>query len=217
MPENDEIYPNWDKKNVPAVGVYIWTLKVLKVTSKDPSSSKPYVLVHFQVLSGDYLGHEFDARVYYHSKSERWCRFFLKKFGYDAKLLEGEKPVIKLGAMVNLSGKARVEVTISKDEHSGEEYLNEDLKGFSRLEETELEEKLAKERKGLESLNSSSAAGDTLPLQPAEQKQESIPDLDINADIREERERQANSELAALDSSYVDGIDDPEDLGLEGM
>lgn len=214
MPDNDEIRPNWDKSNQPKVGIYIWTLKVLKATSRDPNSSKPFVLLHFQVLSGDYLGHEFDGRLYYNQKSEKWCRYFLKKFKYDSKLLEGDSPVIKLGAILGLSGKARVEVTIKKDEQSGEEFINEDLKGFERLEETELEEKLEKERKGLESMNSGGEQDQTLNFQQPPSTSQGVPDLDVNADLQEEKEREANAALAALDSTYVDGIDPEIDIGI---
>ena len=183
--DSDEIIPRWDKPdNVPQIGTYIWVLKITKVTSHDEYSQKPYLKMTVDVMDGQFLGHSFDFRLYYSQKSEKRCKWFLKKFGYPAELLDSESPRLKKSLMVNLSGKARVEISTYQG-NDGNEYLDYDLKAFERLTETELEEKLEKEK-----ANPTDESGSLgFPSeQPAPLSQ--VPEVDLNADLQESAEEQ---------------------------
>ena len=212
--DSDEIIPRWEKPdNVPQPGTtHIWVLKITKVTSHDEYSQKPYLKMTVEVMDGPFLGHSFEFRLYYSQKSEKRCKWFLKKFGYPAELLDSDTPRLKKSLMVNLSGKARVEISTYQGS-DGNEYLDYDLKAFERLAETELEEKLEKEK------SSPTDQSGSLGF-PSEQPtpRSPVPEVDLNADIKEsdeeEKKRAAAEAAAALDGAYIDGIDEPMDIGI---
>lgn len=207
MSDNDEITPQWGKQVAPPVGIYIWPLRVVEVSPKDSGTDKPYLLTKVQILAdGQFLGFEFDFRLYYSIKAEKWCKYFLKKFNYPKEYLDTVSPILKQSSIKGLSGKARVHVTF--DQAGDQEYVNYDMKGFEHLNETELEEKLAKERASQETTIQFGASA------PAAPPSSPLAEIDVNADVKEAQDLEALAELDALDAKYIDGVDDPLDVGF---
>jgi hypothetical protein len=171
----DEYTPPWEEDpamDVPP-GTYFWPIHVWSVELPAPDAPKPYVNVFYAVVGGPQDGYKNSFRLYITPAAKNWALWFLRKFGYPEELL-GDKPIIRKAALIDLTGKIQVEVY--RDEY-GPRF---DVKGFERLTETELEDRLkAKEEQAL-------------PFKEEE------PVIDINADLKEPE----------ADLSFMDRADD---------
>lgn len=131
----------WDREDVEVdVGSYVWPIALTSCEAKDAKTDKPYMEVGAVVEDpSEHAGYSFDFRIYFHKKSEKWCRYFLKKFDYPSELLEREPPILRKSVISQLKGKVLVEI---KDGHYGGTIV--DVKGFDHLDGVELEERLVK-------------------------------------------------------------------------
>src|SRR5271170_5359116 len=161
----DEYIPAWAENpaaDIPT-GTYFWAIHVWDVELPNVDAAKPYVNLFYSVVGGPQDGYKHSFRLYITPAAKSWALWFLRKFGYPEELL-GDKPIIRKSALVNLAGKIQVEVY--RDDYG----LKFDVKGFERLNETELEDRLkAKEERPFDLV-------------------EDEPVIDVNADMQEDHE-----------------------------
>jgi hypothetical protein len=182
MADTEDFQPDWGGIEVKP-GKYILEVQVKTVIFRDVDKEKPFMSVTFLTIDGDKKGFEFENRVYVNKKAEWRTRYFLKKFDYPVELLEGDTPVLRKKQIEGLQGKVLVDFT---EDNYG--MLRPDVKAFDHINGTELEEKLAKER----------AAEDQLPLTGAGTDAEPTTAIDVNADVRQEQQKQPD-DLSMLD------------------
>lgn len=175
---SDDFIPNWDEPlpiDTPAVaeppdGMYVWPIKVWEVEMPKAGSEKPFLNIFYIVTDGPFQHFKSSFRLYITAAAKTRVLWFLRKFEYPAELLpEGGTPLLRRTAIIGLTGKALAEV-----DHGSPYAKKIDFKGFERIGETELEEKIA----------------------PKEE--ESIPTIDIHADA------QAEAIEEAIDLSFLD-------------
>jgi hypothetical protein len=119
-------------------GTYLFPGLVEICTLQGQGGEKPYLLINYKVEKHKMEGIKFTFRVYITPSAERWARYFFKKFGYPAELLEKKHIVCKPkegvpGCVEGLRG--RVIVVVSKNENSG--MLDFDVRGFGHYEADE--------------------------------------------------------------------------------
>lgn len=175
----EDYIPPWGQE-VPA-GTYFWSIHVWDVELPKPETEKPFLTIFFEVVGGEHDGFKNSFKLYITPNAKRWALWFLRKFGYPDELL-GDQPVIRKAALIDLAGKIQVEAT---EDNYG---FKLDVKGFERLNETELEDRL-KTREEV-----------TLP-------QDQEPVIDVNADVQE-----TNGDL-----SFLDREDSAEQLLLDAL
>lgn len=169
----DEYTPNWDDgPNEIPTGTYFWEIQVWEVELPNPEVVKPYIKMFYRIASGPQQGIKNSFRLYITPAAKNWALWCLRKFGYPEELL-GASPVIRKSALLGLAGKIQVEV------YMDDRGLQYDVKGFERLGETELEDRL-KRREEV-----------ALP-------RDEEPVIDINADVVATDE----------DLSFLDGTDE---------
>lgn len=177
----EEFSPEWGGKESPLAipdGVHFLSIEILNVELPREGAEKPFLNLFYVVRGGEYDGFRNSFRLYITQNGRRWAQWFLRKFGYPEELLSGERPVIRRLAIEGLFGKIQVEV--------GEGVYGQkvDVKGFERHNETELEDRLARQM-----------AGEIpFPKDPEE------PSIDIHGDVVEE---------PAADLSFLDQEDLP--------
>lgn len=172
----EEYTPNWDQGvgEIPT-GTYFWEILVWDVELPKAEMPKPYIKLFYKVLTDPPVeGYKNSFRLYITPAAKTWALWCLRKFGYPEELL-GDSPIIRKTALIGLRGKIQVEVF--PDEYG----LKHDVKGFERIGETELEERLKKREEV------------TIP-------QDDVPVIDINADVKNED----------ADLSFLDGTSEME-------
>jgi hypothetical protein len=152
----DDFVPNWDAQAVgdPPPGTYVWEIRIWDIELPIPGVSKPYLNLFYVVQGGEYDQFKNSFRLYLTQNAKTWALWFFRKFGYPEELLSGPSPVVRKSAIHGLGGKIHVEV-------DGDGRFN--VKGFERIGETELEDK----------------------LWPKPESEEPLPSIDINADSEE--------------------------------
>ena len=163
---SEDYTPAWGQEVAP--GTYFWSIHVWDVELPKPETEKPFLTIFFEVVGGEHDGFKNSFRLYITPNAKRWALWFLRKFGYPDELL-GDQPVIRKAALIDLAGKIQVEAT--EDAYG----FKLDVKGFERLNESELEERLKHK--------------DEVAL-PQEQE----PVIDVNDDVKE-----VDSDLSFLD------------------
>lgn len=156
---NDEFTPNWDAEAVddPACGSYVWPVTIWQAELPPANTGKkPYIKLFYIVNGGQFDQFKNSFRIYINPEAKVWALWFLKKFNYPEELLTGKQPVIRRTAFNGLTGKILVEVF--EDPQYGKKF---EVKGFSRLDELDLEKKVAPPEETIE------------------------PSIDINADAEE--------------------------------
>jgi hypothetical protein len=184
---DEEFTPTWGQEVPP--GLYFWSIRIWDVELPKAEMEKPFLNLFFEVIDGaPPEGFKNSFRLYITPNGKRWALWFLRKFGYPEELL-GDQPVIRKAALIGLTGKIQAEVT---DDAYG---FKLDVKGFERLDETELEERIRRKEEV------------ALP-------QEDEPTIDVNADAGEEdlsfldREEDGR-EYTATDSDLPDVFFEP--------
>lgn len=168
----DEYTPNWEQgtEEIPT-GTYFWEILVWDVELPKQEMEKPYVKMFYKVLTEPPAeGYKNSFRLYITPAAKNWALWCLRKFGYPEELL-GASPILRKSALIGLRGKIQVEVY---PDALGQRY---DVKGFERIGEMELEDRLKR--------------SEEVPL-----PQDDVPVIDINADAMP-----ADEDLSFLDGT----------------
>lgn len=134
---------------VPEIGWYIWEITLTSCEWQDKNTDKPYMLIGAVVDSGEFdceeAGYSFDFHIYYHLKSERWCKYFLKKFDYPDEYMDKDKPELNRMAIKKLRGKVLVEIREFDGRYGP--IISPNVKGFDHIGGDDLEGRLEKIKK----------------------------------------------------------------------
>jgi hypothetical protein len=178
MAEMDEFTPkDWAEVKLDP-GKYCFSVEVKHCTFRDTDKEKPFMVIVFIVLEGEKVGFEFDDRVYISKKAEWRARYFLKKFDYDAVLLERQPPLLQKAKIEGLRGKVLVEIAV---DNFG--MLKTEVKKFDHINGDEIEKELGKQV----------GSQEELPLQTATDA-EPTREIDLNADVAAEQQQAAPQE-----------------------
>lgn len=193
MAEKEEFTPQWSEKQIQP-GQYIWSVYLKSCLFRESATNgevKPFMQLAAIVEDppdgpeDPYTGTEVDFRIYMHAKSQGWCLYFLKKFGYSEALLANPgRPIIRRAEVAGLHGK--ILVNVAPDDQG---LLRFDVKGFGRLGENELEERLAK--KSGAAHEAAEASMDTVEVAEvidleADVRAEATPNLEMRSDVLDE-------------------------------